>query len=278
MYNSKIVFFGASQYVLPILNVLDVALIVTTEHKSSDPVSTYAKEKNIPFLSVTTLFDDGIVNRIREVNAEVAILASFGIIVPDKVLQMFPKGILNIHPSLLPKYRGPTPVQEALLNGDTTTGVTIIKLDNEVDHGPILIQQTAAIYPNETADAAYIRLFSDGAGLLAANLPGYRKGEIQLTEQNHQDATFTPRLHRDSGYIDIQNSPTPKKIEQMIRAYHPWPGVWTKVSMPNNEEKRIKLLPERMIQMEGKKPMGLKDFYNGYPFLKTTMEKILNTK
>ena len=99
------------------------------------------------------------IRQIRSQKADLGVIADFGIILASEVLEAFPKGIINIHPSLLPKYRGPTPVQTAILNGDTKTGMTIIKIDDEVDHGSILYQEEADIKPDETAEALLSRLF-----------------------------------------------------------------------------------------------------------------------
>src|SRR6185503_10774343 len=117
--------------------------------------------------------------------------ASFGLLLPKEALDLFPKGIINIHPSLLPQYRGAMPVQSALLNGDSATGVSIIKLDEEMDHGPLLAQETAEILPSDTSASLHDRLFEKGAELLTKILPEYINNKLKLTEQDHANATFT---------------------------------------------------------------------------------------
>src|SRR3989344_6174110 len=154
----KIIFFGSSKFVIPIIKVLkqnfDITIVVTTECELTDTVPFYCKKQGIPFLSVQQ-FNNETIQQLKEQKAPVAALAYFGLILPGNILNIFPKGIFNIHPSLLPKYRGPTPVQTAILNDDIETGVTIIKLDKEVDHGPILNQVTEPILPDDTAETLY---------------------------------------------------------------------------------------------------------------------------
>lgn len=272
----KVVFYGVSNYVLPILEVLNVVLIVTTEKNLTDPVISYALKNNIPYLSVSNLSQPEIINKLKEKVTEVAILADFGLIVPPRILNLYPKGIINIHPSLLPKYRGPTPIQTSLLKGDYETGVTLIKLDNEVDHGQILAQRKLTLTPSDTANSGYLKLFSEGAKLLEENLERYVSGKITLREQAHNDATFTEKLTRQNGYFDIMNPPAPQILKRMIYAYFPWPSAWSKVQMTNGEWRILKFLPEGKLQMEGKKPVSLKDFYNGYPELKDTIQKVIS--
>ena len=149
MLKTHIIFFGASGYVISILEYLrkhyDLVLVVTTEKEPTDAVPTYCKINAISYVSVATLRKDNVVRMLRAINAPVAVLAYFGLIVPQEVIDIFPKGIVNIHPSLLPKYRGPTPGQTAILNGETKSGVSIMLLDNKVDHGPVLGQTEEAI-------------------------------------------------------------------------------------------------------------------------------------
>ena len=272
----KIVFFGTGPYVLPILEQLnkgfEIPLVLTTEKSYTEPVSKFCKEKYIECILVSK-FNEAVVSKIKKAGAEIATLAYFGMILPRSVLDIFPKGIINVHPSLLPLYRGSTPGQSALLNGDTKTGVTIIKLDEEVDHGPILVQKEQEILTSDTSSTLYERLFSTGAQLLPNTLHKYLPGELKPAEQNHNEATFTKTLTRDSGFISLEDVPYKKTIENMIRAYFPWPGVWFKAKL-GETEKRIILLPEGKIQVEGKKEMSYKDFVNGYAEAKEILQKL----
>lgn len=264
----KVVFFGSSKHVIPIIETLrkhfNLALVVTTDKLPTDPVVKFCSLHKVQYYIVLDFMPKKIIKKISESGASLGVLAYFGIILPSEVLKSFPKGIVNTHPSLLPKYRGPTPVQTAILNGDKVTGVTIIKLDEQVDHGPILAQREETIRANETTETLHERLFNICASMLSSTIKQYNNGTIIPKEQNHKKATFTKQLRRESGFIDINNPPPHDVLERMIRAYYPWPGVWSR-QIVNNKSSIIKFLPEKKIQVEGKKPMSYKDFLNGYP-------------
>lgn len=273
-----VIFFGASQFVLPLIALLqknyDLTLVVTTEKNPQDTVPAFCKNNHIPFVPVTSLKElKALYPKFVSLHCPVALLADFGVIVPQSLIDIFPKGIVNIHPSLLPKYRGPTPGQTALLLGDTTTGVSLMLLDKEVDHGPILAQEKAYIATTDTAESLYKKLFAAGTKLLENVLPAYLSGKLQPTLQNHTKATFTKALSRDAGFIDSSKPIAKGLLHRMIRAYYPWPGVWTTVQL-NNKQVRMKLLPEDLVQIEGKKPMSHKDFMNGYTEGKAILEKL----
>lgn len=289
----KVILFGSSKYIIPTIKMLheefELILVVTTEKNPTDAVPSFCTENKIPFLSVSTLKDQNVLEKIKNHNAEIGILGYFGLIVPQELLGIFPKGIINIHPSLLPLYRGPTPVQTALLNGDKETGVSIILLDNKIDHGPILAQKSAAIYPEDTTDSLHERLFKLGTELIKDVLPKYINADLKPITQNHQDATFTNELSRSDAQIDADSLPDKEKLDRMIRAYHPWPGVWGMVRI-KNQESRIKLLPNSslrgskgdeaihskyLLQVEGGRPMTIKDFLNGYPEASNDLKKII---
>jgi methionyl-tRNA formyltransferase len=274
----KTIFFGSSKYVIPTIEMLNagfgLALVVTTEKDPLDTVPSFCNANNIPYLSVKNLKDENVLEKIKNEKALVGVLGYFGLIVPQELLDMFPKGIINIHPSLLPKYRGPTPVQTTILNGDTETGTSIILLDKEVDHGPILIQKKLDIDPVDTTDSLHAKLFSLGAELIKEVLPMYLADGITLQAQDHSAASFTKHLSKQSGQFEIDNPPNKENLDRMIRAYFPWPTAWTVVRI-KNKEVRIKLLPGQKLQMEGGKPMGVKDFQNGYPDLKPLLEKLI---
>lgn len=272
----NIIFFGASQFVLPILDVLkanyNLSLVLTTEKEISDAVPSWCMENEVKYVSIIKI-DQNIVQKIVCEKPEFAILAYFRLILPKKLLSIFPEGIINIHPSLLPKYRGPTPVQTAIKNGDKTTGVTIIKLDEEVDHGAIFTQTEEPILADDTANSLHRKLFLKGAELLVENINKYLNKTLKPKEQNHENATYTQRLTRENGYIDINNPPAKKNLDRLVRAYYPWPGVWTR-QIINGKSSIIKFLPRQKVQVEGKKPVSIKDFLNGYPEISEKMEKI----
>lgn len=313
----SIIFFGTPDFVLPIPQALleaghQLSAIITApdrpvgRHKTltSSPVKSWAQKHQISVFTPEILnseFIRQLADNLAPLKPDIIVLAAYGKILPAELLELPKHGALCVHPSLLPKYRGASPVPTAILSGDKETGVSIIKMDEKVDHGPIIAQVKEPILPTDTSETLHQRLFKIGAQLLLQNVNQYIKGEIKLTEQNHAQVTFTKILKREDGYIDLSNPPSLEVFERMIRAYHPWPGVWTRW---NN--KIVKFLPSRhpersvkdlsqmrvsnngstslatglkdsssaewrtqndkfLIQMEGKKAMPLKDFLNGYP-------------
>lgn len=282
--NSKLptIFFGASAYVLPLIEFLhtnyDLALVVTTEKNPTDAVPKYCLENHIPYLSVAKL-DDETIAKMTQIGAPLAVLADFKLLISQKVIDLFPKGIINIHPSLLPEYRGPTPGTTALLDGREETGVSLMLLDTQLDHGPLLGQVTEHISSSDTSATLYPRLFEKGTILLEKVLPQYLDGKIKPTEQDHGKATYTERLTRESGFIDANKPLDKTELNRMIRAYFPWPGVWTLLRLSASEgqakkEIRVKLLPKNMLQIEGKRPVSYKDFMNGYPKGEAFLQKL----
>jgi methionyl-tRNA formyltransferase len=271
----KTVFFGASEYVIPILEVIKnrfgLSLIVTTE-KDNGPVIFFAKENDIPYISLSKIEQD-TKDKIQNSDSDLGIVADFGIIINEDLINLFPKGILNVHPSLLPKYRGSTPVQTAILNGDKETGVTIIKIDEKVDHGPILVQEEYEIDPNVTFPQLLSDLFKVGAHILENATIDYLEEVLIPIEQNDDEATFTKTLSKNDGFIEIESPPSKEKIDQMVRAYFPWPGVWTRLAI-NHQPLIIKFLPNNMVQVEGKKAQSYKDFENGYTEGKSILKKL----
>ena len=202
--------------------------------------------------------------------ADLTVVAAYGQILTKIELNASKFGCINVHPSLLPKYRGPSPIQQAILNGDKKTGVTIIKIDEEIDHGPIIYQETLDLSGSDNFDTLSKKMFHRAAEILPQIIEDFISGKVKPVDQNHSKATYCERLTRESGYFPIDSPPDPEKLDRMIRAYYPWPGVWTKWSPSakatgDKNGKIVKFLPEGKMQMEGKKVLSLKDFLNGYP-------------
>lgn len=265
MENPRIVFFGSGYYVIPIVERLyeyGLALVVTTESKNGK-LSKFCKANNIECKSVSS-FSENLKSYILNLKPKVAVLASFGAIIPKDVIELFPQGILNIHPSLLPKYKGPSPVQYTILNGDKITGTTVIKLDEEIDHGPIIAQEKLGLDGSETYQGLTEKLFKVGAEMIIKIIQKIEHGsKIKETAQDHSKEIFTERLTRDSGKIDLNKPLLPNELNRKIRAYYPWPGVWFRANL-NGRLKTVKLFPEEKVQVEGKNIMSYKDFINGY--------------
>lgn len=278
----KIVFFGTPDYVLPIITSLHkryvtgpgkspIAAVVTQSPKpvgrkqflSYSPIDKWAHERNIPtYYSAKEFLED-------PVEADFGVCASYGEIIPKSVIDLFPLGILNIHPSLLPKYRGASPVQSAIKNGDSVTGVTIIRMDEKMDHGPIITQFKEDILPTDTSDVLRNRLFARSATVLVETIEPYKKGKIKLKPQNEEEATYTKILKKEDGFINLKET-TPLVAERFIRAMLPWPTAWT--YLPN--QKRLKILKAHLdekdqlvldeVQMEGKTSVTGKQFNEAY--------------
>ena len=289
---TKVIFFGSDLFVIPILQALEdnfeVSAIVTA---SDSAIACYFKG---PIFTSGKL-DENFKSQISNFKSDLFIVASYGKIIPKFILNIPKFGALNVHPSLLPKYRGPSPVPATILSGDKVTGVTIIKMDKEMDHGPIVATKEISLTGQENSLFLINKLFQLGADLLVKIIPDYITGKMKLVPQNHAQATYSKRLTRESGYFPIDNPPSPEVLDRMIRAYFPWPGVWTKWSPSRHPEgaqrpkdlKIIKFLPSPrhpelvsgsikidsdfrqndnfLIQMEGKKPISYRDFINGYP-------------
>ena len=210
--------------------------------------------------------------KVKKLKPDLIIIASYGKIIPKKVLEIPKYGCLNIHPSLLPKYRGPSPIQTTILNGNKETGVTIMLIDEKIDHGPILAQQKWEI-PNSriTYPELSQKLAQLGVKLLIQTIPKWIKGEIKTKPQDESKATYTKILKREDGKINW--SKPDQEIEKQIRAFNPWPGTFTFIKH-KSKALRIKVLEAEIskenkliikkLQPEGKKPMTLEEFKRGY--------------
>ncbi|MEX0587434.1 MAG: methionyl-tRNA formyltransferase, partial [Patescibacteria group bacterium] len=210
------------------------------------------------------------------------VVASYGMIIPPETLEIPEKGALNVHPSLLPKYRGASPIQAAILNGDLETGVTIMQMDEKMDHGPLLSQKKVTLDAAETTPTAMVKLAQFGGELLTRTIPGYLNGKIPPRPQDHDLATFTKLIKKDDGKVNWQENNI--QIERMVRAFNPWPGVWTTVGemaeqldreLKNQRRQnlRLKVLQAHLengtlsldaVQVEGKNPTPFTEFLNGY--------------
>ncbi|OGH47968.1 MAG: hypothetical protein A3A51_05120 [Candidatus Levybacteria bacterium RIFCSPLOWO2_01_FULL_39_10] len=260
----KIIFFGG-RHTTEILESLSEKFEVLLVISSDQSVVNASINKKIPFAKVLEI-NEKLINGIKKIKPDIGVVADFGLIIPKKLIDVFPNGILNVHPSLLPKYRGPTPVQTAILNGDMKTGITIIRIDEKVDRGPIIFQEEHFISPSDNSETVYAHLFKRAAKILPDLLPRFMKGLLKSFEQNHKNATYTKSLKKEDGFIAVDKVPAKQKLERMINAYHPWPSVWTRYPLTSQKSQKalIKLHPGGYIHVEGKKAMKYKDFINGY--------------
>lgn len=240
MKKFKIVFFGTDNFSAPTLRKLlksdsfEILAVVTKPDavrkrgKIIEPplIATIAQEFNsqnpkdkIKIFQPDKLHE--IESELRELNPDIGVLVSYGKIVPQSTIDIFPRGIINFHPSLLPKYRGPSPIESAILNGDKETGLTLMKLAKEMDAGPILYQEKINLN-NENAPELREKFAQRGAELLAGKLPKILSGEISEIEQKNNDATYCRLFTKSDGEINpkIENS---ARIERKVRAYLEWP-------------------------------------------------------
>src|SRR3989344_278700 len=156
-----------------------------------------------PALVVDKKVDIEIESKIKELSCEFAVLISYGKIVPKRVIEIFPKGILNVHPSLLPKLRGPSPIKSAIMEGLEKTGASIMFLDQEMDHGPILAQREISVSPKSASDQELGRaLLQAGASLISEILPDYLSGKLAPLAQDHSQATFTRKFSAADAFIE----------------------------------------------------------------------------
>jgi len=273
--NTKFSYIGASI----IHKKIGIALIVTLPDRpdkrgrlTANPMKTFAQENKIPVTTVEQL-DNQTIQHIASLKPDFLIVEDYGLILPHALLTLPKYACLNIHHSLLPKHRGPSPAPFAILEGETTTGVTVIKMTNKVDAGAILAQKEYTMNPDETTESLLTTLNQLGGKIILPVIENYAQMKPQPQEPNK--ATYTKMMKKDDGHIDLNHPPEKKKLNRMIRAYYPWPTVWTTIKM-RNQEVRIKFLPKNMLQVEGKNPVSLKDFLNGYPEMKETMGKLFD--
>lgn len=285
----KIVFFGTPDFVIPVAKSLaeqfDLVGVVTS------PDAPVGRKKVISPSPVKAWFMDYLLRhnkegviltpgqwteeaavKLRKLHPDLFVTAAYGKLIPKKILRIPGLNPINIHPSLLPKYRGPSPIQYALLNGDKTLGISIMQMDEELDHGPIYSQWEIPIGQNDTFESLHTKAFSDAAIKLSDIIKQIETGSIISNEQNHSKATFTQKITKEDGYFDAENPPA--NLEQMIKAYFPWPTAWTKIKIKNQESRIMKFLPDGYVQLEGKTKVKIKELLNGYPELTEIFEKL----
>lgn len=234
----RIIFLGSPSYAVHALDALvaagyTIVGVVTQPDRPAGrdrrltppPVKVAALAHGLPVLQPETLRAPEVVETLRALQPDVGVVAAYGEILRRAVLEIPPLGYLNIHPSLLPLYRGPTPVAGAILAGETVSGVTIMRLDPGMDSGPILAQAMVDLPPNARTGPLTDELFRLGATLLVEVLPRYMRGEIELRPQDHSQATVTKMLKKEDGRIDWTLPAI--VIERMTRAYDPWPSAYT---------------------------------------------------
>lgn len=297
----KIVFFGSTNLGLPVLEALikqhDVAAVVTTpdavagrkKEMVETPVSSLAKDLKLELLKPESLKNNSeFLDQLKKINADIFVLVAYGKFLPDEVSNLPKYKTLNLHPSMLPKYRGPSPIRTAILNGDEITGISFILLDDQVDHGPLVFQKAVTIEAFDNDFTLTDKLARVAALEVNNVIADYTTGKVTPLPQDHNAASFTKIVSKEDGKVDWQKSAV--QIYNQFRAFYPWPGIWTtwngkklKITdcIPSNENTsetefgkvvadglvvcgQTTLLKIKTLQLEGKTETSIESFLNGY--------------
>lgn len=311
--DARIIFAGTSNFALPSLKVLikngfNIVAVITTPDKKQgrnqktefSPVKKAAFSYKIPVLQPEKIAD--LKNKLLDLKPDLMIVAAYGQIIPKDILEIPKYKTLNVHGSLLPKYRGPSPIAAAILNNEKETGITIMVLEPKMDAGPIIAQEKIKIEPKDTTQSLSQKLTDLGAKILIETLPLWLEQKIKPKTQDEKKATYCQLIKKEDGKTNWEK-PAPV-IEREIRAYFPWPGSYTQwkfktqnskikikkikiievsiwnVQNPNANKASgyVSLTPDKRLivscllgsleikklQIEGKKKMTASEFLNGY--------------
>lgn len=299
----RIVFMGTPDFAVPVLESLcdaghEVAAVVTQPDKPRGrgkemqytPVKKTALERNIKVYQPQKVKDEEFVQILKEINPDVIVVVAFGQILPPVILDMPKYGCINVHASLLPKYRGAAPIQWVIIDGEKETGITTMKMDKGLDTGDMLLKTVVPIDEKETGGSLHDKLASMGGTLIVETLKGIEEGNIIPEKQDGTKSNYAKMLDKKLGKIDF--SKPAEEIERLIRGLNPWPSAYTllngktlkiwdadvrneKTDMPygmitevTNDEISVStgdgLLIIRELQLEGKKRMDTESFLRGY--------------
>ena len=298
----NLVFCGTPGFAVPTLDKLvdagfHISLVVTQPDRPkgrglevvSSPVKRGALQLGLPIAQPESIKNnDAFRAQLTALKPDAIIVVGYGRIIPQWMLDLPPLGNINLHASLLPKYRGAAPIQWAIARGETVTGVTTMKIDAGLDTGDILLQQEIPIAPNGTAETLAPKLASAGANLMVATLRGLQSGSIHPRQQDHAQATLAPILKKEEGLIDF--SCQAAEILNRMRGFQPWPGAYTKFRGKNLQVWKASALERALppselkvenhllfvgcgqrtaielieLQLEGKKRTSASDFIRGY--------------
>jgi len=269
MNKIRIIFFGTPEFAKIVLEKLipahnlpnkagkqadfEIVAVVTAPDKpvgrkqvlTPPLIKVLAQENNIPVLQPNKLNNE-FISKLKELDPDLHVVASYGKIIPQAVLDIPKHGNINVHPSLLPKYRGASPIQSVLLNGDKETGVTIMLMDEKMDHGEIVSSIQCPVSKNEKFKELHDRLANLGADLLVKTIPDYLSGKIKPQEQDHDKATFCKMIKKSDGEIDWQQPA--EKIYNQWRALYLWPGIFSDKCLGIKDENlKIKFIELSLI-------------------------------
>ena len=301
----KIYFFGTPNFAVPTLKMLasnkdfEIQAVVTQPDKpgnrkvlTSPPVKTAAEELGLKVLQPEKI-DKKLIDQIKKDKPSALVVVAYGALIPKELLELTEYGCINIHPSLLPKYRGASPIQEALLNGDKETGIAIMKIDEKLDHGPIYLIKRMGIEESDTFSTLSEKLANLSAVLLTLALKDIFDKNFVPIQQQDSKATFCRKITKEDGKIDWIR--TSKEILNQIRALNPWPSTYTVIqgktlkileatiqeTMKKSKPGTIEILDKETfgfhasdaliipskVQLEGKSQTTAKEFLNGYKAL-----------
>ena len=303
----RIVFFGTPEFAIPPLSALgeaghELPLVVTQPDRPAgrgrkrlpSPVKAFALDHGLPLAEPQDPNDPSFVERLRALEPDFVVVAAYGRKLGPAILTVPRFECLNIHPSLLPRHRGPAPIPRAILAGDRETGVTIMRMSEEMDAGDIFAQERTAIVPGESAGELSRRLAHLGAELLVATIPAIAQGKLEPKPQDHTAATYAPALEKGDGAIPWERPAD--FLERFVRAMDPWPRAFTFLMRPGREPLRVVVRRARAaegpagepgrvaraegeslavetgegflelleVQPAGKRVMGAADFLRGY--------------
>lgn len=299
LMNNRIIFLGSSDFAVPILIELNkkypILAVITQPDRPSgrggkivfSPIKDLSLFLGLPVLQPEKIKDSQFISKLNVLKPDLIVVAAYGQILSKTILDIPALGCINVHASLLPRWRGASPIQSAILAGDTVSGVSIMKMDEGLDTGAVLTQQEVTISQEDTALSLSKKLAETGADLLINTLEGYLTGSINPKKQDEEKATKTRLVKKGDGVLNLNNSAD--YLERMVRAYYPWPGVffyWKEIPIkvlkahvedcPTplvGEHKKINKKPAfgtekgclvlDLVQPAGKKPMTGEEFLNG---------------
>lgn len=234
----NVIFMGTPDFAVPILDAIieaghRIVLVVTQPDKARgrgkkvtfSPVKEWAVEHNVPVYQPSRIRNPESIETVKNIPADVGVVAAFGQILPKEILDHPKLGCVNVHASLLPKYRGAAPIQWSILNGDEYTGVTTMQMGPGLDDGDILLQEKVPITSDETGGSLFDKLADVGASLLVKTLEGLESGEITPIPQDEEAATHVGMIRKDMGKLDFSRPAA--VLERHVRGLYPWPGTYT---------------------------------------------------
>jgi methionyl-tRNA formyltransferase len=262
----RIAFLGTSEFAVSVLDALaksshEIAIVVSTPPRpkgrgrvlENTPVGSRALDLGLPLFQPEKINADESVARLAATRPDLLVVVAYGQILRERVLTMASRGAVNLHGSLLPKYRGAAPIARAIEHGDTRSGVSLQFMVREVDAGDVIASHAMDLDPNENAAEASVRMSHAAAELLLANLDALERGTAQRTPQDATEATFAPQLRKEEGRIDW-NRPA-KKVHDHVRAMTPWPGAITEWTL-DTEVVRLTIHRTETIEMKSASAPG----------------------